>query len=212
MINWIRQWFDKGTGQIARTALHWTFVALHGIAGIIHTIFGNVNGAWAELTHALWSAMDAVRNGIRYAYHGLWWIIRKGLPGLLTWAVKEFDRVWHWFTVITARMTCDILNALHLAEHYATSLWQWAYRHVIAPIEHSLSSAWNWIRNRGETVWFYITHPGKLADLILPELAGAIVRASDKVLTDLGIILFALLLRNIKRVLHIIEDVIVAVL
>jgi len=212
MLNWIKHWFTKGAGQIEKTALHWIYVALHGIGGVIHTVFGDVNGAWLVLHRAMWSVMDAIRNAGDLAYHGLWWVIRKGLPDAIAWAARELDKVWHWFTVITRRIEHDILNALHLAEHYADSVWTWAWVHIVRPIKNDILSAWKWIHTRGELAWYYVTHPDRLADLIVPVLAGAIARASKPVLTRTGIILTHLVLSNLVRFTHIIEDIITAVL
>lgn len=75
-----------------------------------------------------------------------------------------------------------------------------------------LHDAFAWINKEGYEVYYYITHPSKLVDLlwsfILTKFETDSVHAAEK----LGTFFLHLLVRNLKTVLHVLEDIVDAVL
>lgn len=212
MLNWIEKWFRAGVGLISTTALDWIHVALHGIAGIIHTVFGDVNKAWLAIQHAFWFVFGEVAYTARLVFTFLYWVVHIAIPAVVKYAFTVGKLLWHEVGVIFKWAAREILKFYLLARRYTLDLWHWAYTHIVHPIEVSLTAAWQWITKRGETLWYYLTHPDKLIDLLLPFLAGGISRASNNTLSAIGIVVTALVLHNIRRVLVILEDIIAAVL
>jgi hypothetical protein len=92
-----------------------------------------------------------------------------------------------------------------------TYLWHvwwkkvWAYItvHIIKP----LLSAVHWVEHEGLTIWHYITHPADLVDLIFDPLVTKIEAEAWSLGDKLGKFFLSLMVKNLKRFLTLMEDV-----
>lgn len=212
MINWIEHWFSDGASYITHRVLTWIHVALHAIAGIITGITGNVTRSWDDLQHAIWLVFDEVNYGARVTYHAIWWLVNRGIPYVYRYIISHVKLLESDLAKAISRLLADIVSAIDLAEKYAREFVAWFHANVVVPLANSLGEAWHWINSEGNYVWQLITHPDRLADLILAYFAGAIMRASDKVATAIGAALWDILTKNLHRVLRVAEDIISAVM
>lgn len=212
MLNWVEHWFKSGASFITRKALDWIHVALHAIAGVIETVFSGVTHAWLDLQHATWWIFNEVRYGARLFYHFVWWVTNKGIPDLFAYAYKLGKALWHGIDEAYKWASGEIHKAIKYAERYANDIWSWGYSHFIKPIERSIYEAWQWINHDGAYIWHVITHPADLADIVLAAMAGAFMRASDKVLSAIGMAVLHTVLKQMPRMLHIIEDIFASIL
>jgi hypothetical protein len=88
-----------------------------------------------------------------------------------------------------------------------TDFQKYLKKYVLDPIE----AAAKWIGNEGAKVWYYIDHPDKLVALIWDDLLTQIENEGDKAAEKLGTFFGKLILKNIKWLLTIVEDIVNAV-
>lgn len=208
MINWIERWFHDGTSYLARKALHWVHVALHAIAGIVTGIVGNVRLAWQDLQHAVWYAFEQATYGAELTYHAIWWLVNRGIPFVYRYIIAH---VKYLESAIAKAATLALHDAIALfdqAEKYTREFTAWFHANIVAPIDNSLHNAWHWINVHGEYAWKLVTHPDRLADLIVAHFAGAIMRASDGVAITIGTTILHILTKQLGRVARIAEQII----
>jgi hypothetical protein len=76
----------------------------------------------------------------------------------------------------------------------------------------AISDAYNWINTRGYLVYYYITHPAKLVDLLWEALIANLESTAWETADRLGKFFLSLFLRNLEKFLMLIEDILNAVL
>lgn len=212
MFGWIHRAWQWAVGAVGDPVASFVRDMIHGVFGFLHTIFGHVIDAWPDLWHMfrnVWHEIDKfgtwVGHLFRYLYH-VWipqivrWIRRlitqviHDLMALYHWAVREFARFRHW------------VAALFDAFRY------WVINNIWKPLYKSLLAAWHWIDHEGSVLWFYITHPAKLVDLIWEALIERLERDAWSLGHRLGTFFFALIYHNLKRAVLLAEDILNSVL
>lgn len=113
---------------------------------------------------------------------------------LYHWAVREFMLVRHWVS--------ELIDAVR----------SWVINDIWKPLDRSLLAAWHWIGHEGSILWFYITHPEKLVDLIWEAIIVRLERDAWSLGQRLGTFFFALIWHNLKRAVLLLEDILTAVL
>lgn len=212
MLTWIEHWFAKGSSWIARKALAWIHVALHAIAGVLTTIIGRIRNAWQGFRHEIWTIFSDISFGFQLTYHALWWLYQKGIPSAYHYALRLATYIEHLAVRLYRQSEYDILAAYKRAAAYVHAQISWFDHHIVAPIRRDVYSAWQWIRKDGARAIYLLTHPSDLASVVLGGLGTAIMRAGDPILSVTGHAIFALVVKNIARYPHIIEDIISSIL
>lgn len=91
----------------------------------------------------------------------------------------------------------------------------WLRTHLDAfgdDVARGFHDLYTWVDREGREVWYYISHPGKLVDLIWDDLISKLEGDAWNVGDKLGKFLLSLILHNIKRFALLVEDIVHAVL
>jgi hypothetical protein len=168
MFAWIGRVFSAGARDVSTFALNLMHVAIRGLYGFLHTIFGDVGDAWSVLFKAantLATRLDAFGNEVVNTFFH---IIKVWIPGYTKWIGK----------------------------------------HVYSP----LISAIRWIGKEGAEVYHYISHPTSLAALLGYPIVAWLESNAWNVAEKLGEFFAHLFMRNVKRFMILMEDIIHAAL
>jgi hypothetical protein len=76
----------------------------------------------------------------------------------------------------------------------------------------SLNAVYGWINSEGNKAYYYISNPIKLVDLIYNELLGKIEATAEDTAERLGKFVLALIVKNVKTIVTVVEDIFDAVL
>jgi len=76
----------------------------------------------------------------------------------------------------------------------------------------ALKDAFDWINKEGYLVYYYISHPIKLVDLVYDALLGKIESTAVDTAERLGKFFLAFILKNLKTFITVLEDIVNAVL
>jgi hypothetical protein len=163
MLNWLKSAWDRASGAVSDTIRGWVHDLVTGLYSFLHTIFGDVRGAWKDFVgtcEAIYHALDHFGDETAHAF-GL--LFRHWIPGII-----------HWVTTVV-----------------------WALA----------KEAWRWITHEGAIIWGYITHPGKLVDLIWDSLWSTVEARAWDLAGDLGKFAVALIWKHLDKFLVLIEDI-----
>jgi hypothetical protein len=76
----------------------------------------------------------------------------------------------------------------------------------------AIRDTYDWINNQGYLVYYYITHPAQLVDLLWEALIANLETTAWETAERLGKFFLSLFLRNLEKFLTLIEDILNAVL
>jgi hypothetical protein len=79
-------------------------------------------------------------------------------------------------------------------------------------VYRAIREAYGWINTHGYLVYYYITHPAKLVDLLWEALIANLESTAWETAERLGKFFLSLILRNLEKFLMLIEDILHAVL
>jgi hypothetical protein len=144
-------------------------------------MFRWIDGLW----NATGGKIDAtISRWVHDALHGLWAFLSSiFLPVRAAW-----DYLWN-----------HVVNYHDWIGHLGTELYR------------ALRDAYDWINHNGYILWYYITHPDKLVALIYDDI---IVKIEDEAVSTaekLGKFFLALIIKNVKTLVTVIEDIVDAV-
>lgn len=100
MLNWLKSAYDRASGAITSTIRGWVHDLVAGLYSFLHTIFGDVRGAWKDLVgsfEGIWHALDDFGDEVAHAF-GL--IFRHWIPGIIKWVTVTVwalaKKAWDW--------------------------------------------------------------------------------------------------------------------
>lgn len=141
-----------------------------------------IRGIWTFLSSLFRSVIDAWNT----FYNG----VKTLAKGLADFAAETYD----WFKWFLDVFWHNWLN--------------WVNVHIIKP----LLVAWHWVIHEGAIVWHYLTHAADLVEFLWDALIAKIEKEAWTVAEKLGTFFLALFIKNLRKFLELIEDVIDAVL
>lgn len=211
MLSWLDNFWHSAAGyagQQVANAVHW---AMHGITGVILSVFGLVRGAWSRLAGAARGAWSTVTDLAQAVWQKFAYLLRVVIPGVLRWAGAQLARlsafalsVWKALLRDVASLTARIIAA-------AASITRWVIRTVWAPLAARAEQIWRDLLKWGYLAWWYITHPDKLAALLLMFLVVQLEAQAWQVARLLGTFTLALIRANLRRIALLAEEIITAV-
>jgi hypothetical protein len=80
-------------------------------------------------------------------------------------------------------------------------------RHFIDSVGRALIDIYGWINKEGHLVYYYISNPIKLVDLVYDELLGKIEATAEDTAERLGKFALAFIYKNLKTFVTIVEDI-----
>src|SRR5712692_1859202 len=197
MLGWLDRVFHWGVTNIGGTIIRWVRDLIHVVWGMLRSIFGNVALAWHDIFAAanwIWTTSQKFGAAVlgRFFY-----ILHVVLPFIVRWAGRELQwlstfivMVWKW----GIRETQRIWSALW---HAIADVIKWTVVHIYDPLFRSLALAWHWIQHEGTILWFMITHPDKLVDILWDALIAKLEADAWNVGAKVGGFLFALIMHNL---------------
>jgi hypothetical protein len=204
--------YDSAAGAIDATVRSWVRELITGVYGWLHIIAGDVGSAWSVLEGkalGYWHGLTAFVNSLVAALYHLFKIL---LPAVIAEYRKLFGQAEKFITSVYNYVLRQVASLIQFISKSVDGLWQLVLRDVWRPLLASLTNAWKWIKTDGATVFYYISHPDKLIDLIWLYLIAKLEREAWNVGALLGKFFLSLILHNVKRLALLIEDIINAVL
>lgn len=138
--------------------------------------------------------------------------IVKVLYGWLHSLFGEVIKAWDSFYKEVSHYASEFEDYVKVVGEAFYYLWKVWYRKYVAWVEKyilgPLHTAIKWILNEGATLWYYIQHPGKLVDLIWDSVLSKFESDGTNVAEKLGTFFTKLILKNVKWLLAIVEDII----
>lgn len=212
MLNWIGDFVGRWSGVVTapiRDLVHW---AVHALASVVYTVFGNVGGIWRDLANA-WGLVNRMLDKYIPA---VWDAFRRvflvDLPALWRWITSHVAAAFKLMGQLYDKALAYALGLYHTLVHLLDQLAAWVNTHVLQPLLDITRQLRSDLLKWGYTAWWYLTHPDKLAPLILSALIQA---AEDAFWTISGPVLkfiLRLVLSNAHRLAQLAETVIAAVL
>ncbi len=212
MLGWLHRAWSWGVNNVGDPVASWVRDLFHGVWGFLHTIFGHVIDAWPFMWHAfrnIWRMFDSFATWVGWLFKYLYqvWIPRlyhvllrlyhnvlKYAQTVYHWAVRMFDWFKHWVSKLIDAVRTWVIN----------DIWK--------PLYRSLLAVWHWINHEGSILWYYITHPDKLVDLVWDALIAKLETEAWNIGGKLGRFSLALIVHNLRRFLLLLEDIVNAVL
>lgn len=212
MLEWIGAFVGRWSGRVAsdvRDVVKWT---VHALAGVVYTVFGHVGGAW----HEIFSGYDWIRAHVAGFAHDvynwiqhivtvdipyLWHILLSDVKGLIALIGKVLDQA-----------IAAVAAALKAALRAVDDAIKWVIDHVYGPLKAYADQIWHDLLKWGYTAWFYVTHPDKLAPILLNALIAAAEAAFWDVAGPAGRFILGVLLKNAPKLAALLETIIAAVL
>ncbi len=212
MLNWISGFVGRWSGRVekdVRDVIKWT---VHALAGVVYTVFGHVGGAWREIfsgydwirRHTVDFAHDVynwIRHIVTVDIPYLWHVLLSDVKGLVTLIAKTWDKA-------VALVEAAFKTALHAVDNAV----KWVIDHVYGPLKAFADQIWHDLLKWGYVAWFYVTHPDKLAPILLRALIAAAEAAFWDISEPVGRFIFAILLKNALKLVRLIETILAAVL
>lgn len=204
--------FDSVTGSIDNTVQRWVHDLINGLYGFLHLIFGVVGAAWEQfmnslrdIEHGLGSFIDQVGQTFYHLYRAI-------IPAI----IREYRRLYADVLMFAQRIYHDLLVAIQDVRQFIDRLIhdveQWVITDIWRPLLRSLTAAWDWIGHQGDTLWYYLTHPPALIDLLWDHLIAKLEAEAWNVAEKLGKFALSLVYRNVVRFAHLIVDIVDAIL
>lgn len=212
MFGWIERIFTWGVANIGGTVVGWVRDFIHGLYGFLHTAFGNVKGAWADLRADVGHFWGAIDEFGREIWRAFWHVVHKIIPDVIRWLLRQIVHVERFAQYILRWAVAKAEWLLGKIESEIAFVIRWARDNIWIPLSRGLAEAWAWITTDGKTLWYFLTHPDKLIDLLWDNLIGKLEQEAWHIGRRLGQFFLGLVLHNAKRFALLLEDIITALI
>lgn len=204
--------FDSVSGRIDDLVRRWVHDLINGLYGFLHVIFAAVAKEWVGLNRA----EQGFANSFYLFAHSVWVKFTGLLRIVVPRIVNEYRRLIAETLGYAQQVYRDLVSGLVFVEQYSRRLVDgaitWVRDNVYTPLLKSLTGAWQWITQRGETLWHYLTHPDMLAALLFDSLIALLEREAWAVADKLGRFALSLVARNLRQFAALVEDILNAIL
>lgn len=212
MLNWLKNVLGLATNVIDETIRRWVSDLISGIFGFLHTVFGLVGNAWADMFHAAEWLYGGILHLGNEVYETLWHILRKVLPDIVRWLDRFINDVWHYAQDVFHWAMQEFARIEHWVLALIDDVRRWVINDIWEPIWDTLAPAWTWITHEGLSLWNLVMHPGDLVDWIWNHILLKIEREAWNAARFLGRFFLSLIVHNIKTVAVLFEDILDAIL
>src|SRR5215469_5700971 len=212
MWSWLSSMWSSVFGRISDTIRNWVIDVINGVYGYYHFIDTLIRDAWHDVavtSYWLWRNLDGIARSI---YIRLWQIIRQAIPAIINEYRALYRDAINLGTWVYNTLRTAVDDAIRFAQSVYNSAINWVIQNVWNPLYNSLLTAFKWITERGETLWYYITHPDALVSLIFDALIALLEREAWSVADRLGKFFAALIVKNLTQFVILIEDILDAIL
>jgi hypothetical protein len=211
--------FDWIAGYVARWAsvvpspirdlVHW---AVHALAGVVYTVFGNVGSAWHDLfTAARWLRSTGA-DLASWVWLHLSRIVTHDLPlladkilGYYRDAVNLATRLWH-------DALAAVEAAAKVARRWVDDALAWVTTHVWDPLVADVRQLRSDLLKWGYAAWQLVTDPAKLASILLGALIAVAEAQFWLVAAPVGTFALRIVTANLRKFLQLAETILAAVI
>lgn len=218
-LEWIGEQAEGAWNAVAGAAedlwhkvVHFVFGVIHGITGWLVGLFGVVIWAWNHLVAAAEVIGAAVAEAVGEAASFLWTLAVHTIPSIWRHIEAAAIRAWHWVEHAVAWAAKHIAHLAAQAWHWVENALKWVTHHVLRPLERLAAYVWDHLTRWAHLAWYLVTHPAKLAEILLWPLVSAAEQIAWQLARRFGEWLAKLVLHNMVKVAHLVEDVLAAIL
>lgn len=212
MFDWIAGFVARWAGSVpaaVRDLVHW---AVHALAGVVYTVFGNVGGAWHALFTAYHWVLTSGTDFVKWVVTHLTYLIRTWLPRIEATALA----LWHDALAFASRLYHDVLSRLdqlaRLARRWVDDAIAWVEVHVLDPLLADVAQLRADLLKWGYYAFQLVTHPDRLAAIVGDALISWAESQFWRIAGPLGSFVLRLLLVNARRFAQLLESIVTAVL
>lgn len=212
MLEWIAGYVARWAGLVADSTIDLVHWIAHAIAGVVYDVFVHVGRAWEQVLAALEEIDTAAGLFGRWVWVRLRQITLTDIPQLWRAIVAglraAIDLEYHLYDKSSALATRYYLAALEAV----ADAEQWALRTIFEPLADAAQLLRADLLKWGYVAWFYVTHPDRLAPVLLDALIAALESSFWRVAGPAGRFVLALLLHNARRLALLLEAIVTAAL
>lgn len=212
MLEWIAGYVARWTGYVEQNTRGLVQWGLHALAGVVYAVFGNVGKAWHVLLAALqWMHGEADSFAGWVVLH-LTALVTVDLPKLWSYAVAGFRAAAQLASRLYHLALAAAAAAAQLARQLVKDAIGWVITHVYDPLLALAKQLRADLLKWGYAAWWLVTHPDKLAPILLGALIGAAESAFFTIAGPAGRFALRLIVSQLPRLLTLTEAIVKAVL
>lgn len=212
MFDWIAGFVARWAGSVpsaVRDLVHW---AVHALAGVVYTVFGNVGGAWHLMFTVLHWLFTSGSDFVKWVVTHLTYLVKVWLPrieatALALWrdALAFATRLWHDAITRIEQLT-------QLARRWVDDAISWVVTHIWDPLTADIRQLRADLLAWGYFAYQLLTHPDRLAAIVGDALISWAESQFWRIAGPLGSFVLRLLLANARRFAQLLETIVTAVL
>lgn len=202
-----------GAGELVwNEVVSFVYGVVHGVVGWLEGFFGIIANAWhfiEEVAEFIGRTAEAAFGAISH------WIsdfVNHTLPSIWKWISHALEWAEHHVRKLGEWALEHIEHVAKLAWHWVEGAKNWVIHHVWRPLEHLANYVWHILTHWAHTAWWAVTHPAKLADVLFWDLVHLVQRYVWRLARQLGQWVTELVLANVMRFVHLVEDILAAVI
>lgn len=169
ILSWIHSVFTSGVDDVKKV-IDAVDHALSVVWSTLASSFADVKKAWAEMVNGAKALAESVDAMAKSYYAFCFHMVKKAIPAVTAWAVREFDHAKKALETGLGDLRKWAETALKGAEKWAKDAVAYVEKNLIDPLKRDLAGAVAWIAREGTTAYNLVTHPEKLAALLLAPL------------------------------------------
>lgn len=212
MLNWLDRFFGRVRSTIGAGVSDAIHYAVHALAAVVFSVFGLVGKAWSALVGAYKRFLAAVDQFGKEVIAFATYIIKVAIPRVIAWAESELAKLSAAIAAAAADLARWVTEILKRIAAAVTSVIAWVTTNVLDPLLAAVKLLRADLEKWGYTAWYYITHPDKLAALLLDSIVAALEDRAWDIGKRLGGFLLSLIASNLPKLLQLIEDILTAVI
>lgn len=212
MLNWIKGYTDRWTGAVGtevRDLVHW---GLHALAGVVYGVFGHVGKAWGELLAGLQWMHGQADQYVSWTLTHLHQLVIVDIPRLAGDALAGLQRALAWATSLYKLALAGLDRLRADAQQWVRDALKWVQVNVYDPLLARIRQAESDLLKWGFYAYDLLTHPDRLAGLLIGPLVAAAEAAFWTLAGPLGTFALRLIVANTARLLALFEAIVMAVL
>lgn len=165
MINWILGLFNSIRGDL-NNVIKWILGLISAVYSFIDQLFNSLERELVSVWNELYGFFLSAWRFIVQIYDILSSAIVKVWNDIVHWVVG----LWNDLTKFVSYVWSQLVHWVDYILSWVTRLWNdlmtWVIKNIWDPLYNNLLQAWKWILERGELVYYYITHPDRLVALL----------------------------------------------
>lgn len=212
MLNWLDRFWNNVRGKVGNGIADAVHYAEHAIMAVVLSMFTAIQIAisiWQRATAAVSSALTEFMGAV---HQFVTWVTAVAIPALSRWVQAGLTELKNGILSL-AKSAYGLIVKLgaQIVKAYQ-DLSSWVLRNVWDPLTARIKQLENNLLKWGYTAWWYITHPAALADLLILDIARSAEKRAWTLAGMLGKFTLSLVVRNLPKLIALVEDIVTAVL